>query len=552
MPQVPYSPAPTQFQQGHSGTNYQTGSGNSADAFGAPQGAALQRLGAETEKFGDVLQKHALKMQGELNQAEADNLTTDYVIAQAEVDNKFRSLEGKTRADGLPRYIEESRALLDSFATKATTESVRKIFHSETRVFFRNGVRNEATSAAAEYKKFTTDSNLRLLTIAEEMISLNPESEDVFQASLSTANRAVRQEANNRGWPPVEIEARAKQTESRMYAARISALAGSDPERAVSLFDEVKLKLTSSDKIDVESKIMSGRQRAGSEAEFKAFKMKQLVADDLASTVRTGEGVPGLSKASILASLGPNAAQKWTEGKVDAHKIWWHTNELATVSEADMQEQLKNITPKPGSPRFERDQAVFDAVEKMFNEQIALRQQDPARSVESDPIVKDIMKKSPQDKTDLISARLAAQTRAGIPLNLQSPITVDEAVKLMAPLYRALPGRERDTLIEVGKTFQKIYGEEWEQAFSFALKAQRMDAKTQLTATVVMRRLLQGWTPGPQSLKVDTEIENRLAQEVAVELTPTVPLATVPLSLRLLRLFPSQGQPQPGTPGGIP
>ena len=552
MPQVPYSPAPTQFQQGHSGTNYQTGSGNSADAFGAPQGAALQRLGAETEKFGDVLQKHALKMQGELNQAEADNLTTDYVIAQAEVDNKFRSLEGKTRADGLPRYIEESRALLDSFATKATTESVRKIFHSETRVFFRNGVRNEATSAAAEYKKFTTDSNLRLLTIAEEMISLNPESEDVFQASLSTANRAVRQEAMNRSWPPVEIEARAKQTESRMYAARISALAGSDPERAVSLFDEVKLKLTSSDKIDVESKIMSGRQRAGSEAEFKAFKMKQLVADDLASTVRTGEGVPGLSKASILASLGPNAAQKWTEGKVDAHKIWWHTNELATVSEADMQEQLKNITPKPGSPRFERDQAVFDAVEKMFNEQIALRQQDPARSVESDPIVKDIMKKSPQDKTDLISARLAAQTRAGIPLNLQSPITVDEAVKLMAPLYRALPGRERDTLIEVGKTFQKIYGEEWEQAFSFALKAQRMDAKTQLTATVVMRRLLQGWTPGPQSLKVDTEIENRLAQEVAVELTPTVPLATVPLSLMLLRKFPSKGQPQPGTPGGIP
>ena len=129
------------------------------------------------------------------------------------------------------------------------------------------------------------------------------------------------------------------------------------------------------------------------------------------------------------------------------------------------------------------------------------RRDDPAGSIADDPAVKDALgqydPQRPETFKPVAQARMAAQERAGLDEEYRSPITKQEALKLTAPLRTMLPGQERETLTQIGEKFQQMFGDDAETAFSYALRAHKVDAATSQIAARVMRKLNLGATPTP-------------------------------------------------------
>lgn len=523
MPSVPYNPTRTVLPDAASAIPYQTDRGVSSDAFGAQVGAAQQTLGKEIDRFGDMLAKHSLEMQKLQNQANADNRTSNYLIEQGKLDTEFRSKEGKAQADSLPEYIDRSKALRDQFSEGAENPEERRLFDSETRRYFAGSVRSAAFSSAAEMKKYITKANLRLGETAASTVLSNP-SDEGFSEAVALGKRAVTQEAANKGWTEEETKNKLDEMQSHLVNVRVGVLAEKDPEKAVELFEKSKGLLVPDDLREVETKLATAKQKAGTQAAILATGMKRAVESDINSIAASGKGVDGLRKEKVAAVLGKQVAEDWVDQRTDAYTVWWHTHDAATLPVSRMEKQLENLIPKPGSANFDRESAIYKQVYDKFATRLAQRQQDPAASVSDDPVVKAV---DINDRGALVEARIAAQTRAGILPAQQSPITVSEALELTAPMTRMLPGSEPEIITGVAKRFKELYGDQWQQAFGFALKAQKLDAAKITTATAVMQRIVG--EVAPSGAEQAPSPESTAAQK-----------ATEPLSRRLLDKLPKQ------------
>lgn len=488
MPSVPYTGVP----EVKPANEWDVRSYATPQAFGAGIGTAVSGVGKDVEKFGDVLAAHALKLQGLENQATADQAMSDYIIKQAELDSQHKTLEGKARADAYQSYVEKSQALREQYSATMPNKDTKRLFDSETRKYYAYSIRNEAGGVATELKKYRSSANQRLVSTAEQTIIGNPESDQVFEEAATLAKRGVRQEATERGWDETETENKVADTESSLLKKRLTTLAERNPDAAQELLEKNKDRLIPTDRNEVETSLAAGRNRAGTQAAFLGEETKKLVKTDINSMLATGKGVPGLNYNRVKARLGDVAAEQWKVGREDAEKIWWHTYDVDTLPEDRMQTQLRNLTPTPGSPDYDRQVRVFNAVKEKFDEKMTERRTDPAASVSGDPLVKDAEtnfdKKDPDSWGVIIDARLGAQTKAGIPEDLQAPITVKEGAELMAPLLRALPGEERGVLDTIVKDARSKFGSNWEQAFEFAIKAQRLQVETQRRATNALTR----------------------------------------------------------------
>lgn len=508
----------------------------SAEVFGAGVGRQITALGGEVEKTANVLHKHALVLQERNNQAEADEAMSNYVIAQSELDNAQKQLEGKARADNFPNYIRESQKLREKFSSNMSNIDSRYMFDRETRRYFAYSVRSEGSGSASEMKRWRTNANQRAITTSNNIIIAAPEDDSLFEAEAQNVVRATRQEGGNRSWTPEETDAAIKDNISGLWANRISTLAQNDPAKANEMFEANKDKLNGTDLQKTEAQLNAGRTRAGSRASLAATQIRDRMASDIESIYRTGQGVGGLELKNVTALVGREEAEVYRQKKLAAYKIYELTHDLATLPADRMQARLRNVLPQPGSANYLREAQIYDATQKAYQAQINLRRTDPALSVQTDPVVKETEMLGPvgaqSEATGLIlDARLSAQERAGIPKELQSPITAAEAAELIKPIERALPGQERQAVEQVAKNIQKIYGDKWESAFKYALRSQRQSAAVSEAASITFRRLLQGQTPAPAAPPaqtpavtapgaIDRAVESRSATDTINNISP--------------------------------
>lgn len=507
MPRVPTLSVPEVSR----GTITDTRGFATETAFGANLGEAQANIGKEVARIGDTLGAQTLKLQQRVNQADADQATSDYVIAQAELDNEFRSREGKAQKDYLPQYVQATKQLREKFRNGLSNVDAQYLFDSETRKYMAYSVRNGAVSAATELKKYVSQSNTRLMDTAEQGVMAHPANDANFNDNLTIAKRAVNQEAANKHWTSEETQDREFKIESGLWKKRLEVLSDSDPQRTKELLEANKDKMLPTDYLQVENRINAGKHAAGSSAALKAYGIKQWVEADFQSIMQTGIGNDRLDEKMVEATLGKQAAIEFSKNRVYASSIFQATNGVATMTREQMQSVLTGMTPAPGGPDYDKELEAFNFVKKKYDGVLALRGTDPALAVAEDPAVKAAtiaMGKDPNYLKPLMDARLSAQERAGVPPSRRTPITLSEATEISNPILSALPGKENVVIPEVIKATMQKYGDKWQQAFTFAMSAQGVPARLANPMAVALRRagMTNINTPPPEVTNADQAV----------------------------------------------
>ena len=220
---------------------------------------------------------------------------------------------------------------------------------------------------------------------------------------------------------------------------------------------------------------------AQSAAALERYDVETQIRDDLAAILKDGKGIDSLASEKVQAILGSDALRDWQETREDFTAIRRNTEDLYTLTDAQIDERLQSLLPSDDMSDDPRRGAIFLEVQRQADAMRRLRASDPAKSVADDPLVRaaldaQVQSDDPQAQRNLYAARLAAQERAGIDREAQSPITKDEALPLIAPLEGVRPGQERDILARVSATFNEQFGADAERALAFALRAQRTEA----------------------------------------------------------------------------
>jgi soluble lytic murein transglycosylase-like protein len=290
----------------------------------------------------------------------------------------------------------------------------------------------------------------------------------------------------------------------RMWERKVDAATGQalpDKTEAFSRARDILSSINASPATEAATLTYLGRRYAHEESEtaLETQKVEGLVKSDLSSMLATGRGVDDLNPYRVQRALGATAAQKWSDDRNDALATWTATHDLPSLTNAQIEDRLTSIAPKSGDADFARKQAIY---EKAGEAATALRKQrdiDPAGSVALDPTVQAAAVQAHQPGTvtlgPLVDARLAAQTRAGIPKENQSPITQAEAVTLTRPLRTMLPGQEREVLTSMAKNFQTLFGDNADTAFEYALRVHKVEAEVAQVAVRLMKKLNLGQVP---------------------------------------------------------
>jgi GH24 family phage-related lysozyme (muramidase) len=168
--------------------------------------------------------------------------------------------------------------------------------------------------------------------------------------------------------------------------------------------------------------------------------------------------------------------------------------------------------PAPATPGYARKMANAKRLQEGAEKIIKERMEDPARAVSRMPAVlaaqAAAQKNDPAAKKALIETRLQAQDQLGIPKDLQTPITKQEAKQIMRPYEMALPGLKIPALEKIGSELRDGLGEEMgAKALIYGLKAISMNAEAMRDAEGVVLALSQG--------RPITQTEKRQAAEGA-------------------------------------
>jgi len=113
-------------------------------------------------------------------------------------------------------------------------------------------------------------------------------------------------------------------------------------------------------------------------------------------------------------------------------------------------------------------------------------------------------------------ARLATQEMHGIEPENRAPITKDEALRETAPIWRALPGQREGEVRKVAERFEKMFGPDFPEAFTYALSAHTEDQAVKKAAASAIRKWLKGQPVGLTEARQADQQTEVAATEAAV------------------------------------
>ena len=293
--------------------------------------------------------------------------------------------------------------------------------------------------------------------------------------------------------------------------------------------------------------VLNDVRKADSDAALEQYQVKSAIEDDIASMRSTGTGLNSINPETVARNFGSKVAQEWQDRRNDAHSAWVVTHDMSSLTDAQMSQRLASIAPKAGEGDFTRKQAIYSEAVKAADAVRKQRATDPAGSVNDDPAVRQANEaynaKDPETYKAVIDARMAAQGRAGIPVEAQSPITKSEASAMTAPLRQMLPGQEKQTVEAVVNQFKQVYGDKADQALAYALGVSRVDDETSQQVAGVLRKLAKGAVPTRQEIDASRTGADVSAADKAV--TAVRPANRIDPAWNTLRSMSDQGTDQP-------
>lgn len=244
MPLIPGPTAPSVNPTGSSGQPYQNIGGVEPNAFGAGIGQATSTLGAQMERTAAMLERHAITLQNERDEALVNVAVTDAIRREGEITGAFHLLTGDAAHSAYPQYVKDLEAARQA-AGATLPPHAKRAYDNQTMRQFGYQVVNGSRHAATELKKFSTRAREARI---ENEVGVAVRSLDDAQLEESLSEERLRElytmpGSDARRDPPEEISRRVRQKQAEAYSARIVSTADSQPERALHQLDKWKDKL---------------------------------------------------------------------------------------------------------------------------------------------------------------------------------------------------------------------------------------------------------------------------------------------------------------------
>jgi GH24 family phage-related lysozyme (muramidase) len=270
---------------------YQSAAGATPDAFGAGIAVAQQGLAKQIESTGDMLAKHALKMQEDANVTSAEKLFLDQDIKLGGLTEQYNSLQGSARVNALPKFQEDARALREEGLKSSPNPDVQKKFDqlfTRQLGFSVKAAGRESASAFRADQKATSAA-----VVANSMSNIAKNGADDAQFLSATGNALESQRALPE-YQGASDEVKKYMDEtivSGAWTTRLQSMAKTDPLRARDLFEQNKGSMDGVSQLKlkdvIDQQIMNRQTRIDSD---KIIQSGATISPELKTKVKKEEG----------------------------------------------------------------------------------------------------------------------------------------------------------------------------------------------------------------------------------------------------------------------
>lgn len=358
MPVVPSPSVPSVAPTGNIGIGYQNANGATPEAFGAGIGQAEQGFAGQVGQLSDVLEKHALKMQEDVNASSAKDLFLKGDVDIGKLQVEYNSLEGANRVNAYPKYVEDIGAVRAKYKQLAPNDDVARRFDQDFARRVGYSIVDGARSAATANKQYQSQTNAAVQANALGHIAANSKDDNRFETELGIGLDTVKSSDDYKGASP-EVKTQHEQAfVSGAWATRLQAMAKTDPLRARELFTKNKdsidgitqLKLDDS----INQSIINVQSRVDSD---KIVQSGALVSPDLVDRLKHLEGY----SAKPYADFKQTSSGFGTKAQPGDENI--PPDQLRAIHEQRLNTELgraANIvdTFAPGLPKGTRDALI--------------------------------------------------------------------------------------------------------------------------------------------------------------------------------------------------
>src|SRR6266705_995431 len=257
MPAVPSPSVPSVAPSGQA-QPYQTSAGATPEAFGAGIGEAETRLGRGIEHIGDVLSKHALQMQEEVNASTAKDFFLQGDVAVGKLTVDYNALEGANRVNAYPKYVEDIGKVRTEMKALAPNGDVARRFDQDFARRVGYSIVDGARSAATANKQYQKDTNTAVQASAMAHIAANAKDDNRFETELGIGLETVRSADEYKGGSPETRQQHEQAFTSGAWATRLQAMAKTEPLRARELFNKNKGSIDGLTQLKLDDSINQG------------------------------------------------------------------------------------------------------------------------------------------------------------------------------------------------------------------------------------------------------------------------------------------------------
>jgi len=220
-------------------------------------------------------------------------------------------------------------------------------------------------------------------------------------------------------------------------------------------------------------------------------RLRSLINDDVESIRATGTPVD-INQRAARGILPAGEMTTWQERREDARAYYDAVSDMDQQTDAEIRRRVAGLAPRDGEPGFVRQSKLYQDAGTVARGHMQLRAADPAEAVANDPGVKEARAAFNPEEPDwqpVISARMAAQDKIGIPEDRRTPLTKREALALTEPLRRMLPGQERAVLTDLAKNTKELFGQHADRAFDYALSVNRVHGESAVMASRIAKKI---------------------------------------------------------------
>lgn len=289
MPAVPLVTTPSVAPTPSSGLPYQNTAGATPDAFGASIGAAESGLGRGIEALSDVLEKHASKMQEDVNTSVAKDLFLKGDVEIGRLTTEYNSLEGANRVNAYPKYVEDIGKVRSDMKAEAPNDTVARKFDQDFARRVGYSIVDGARMAASANKQYQKDTNTAVRANALNHIAENAADDNRFQTELDIGKETFQNSDEYKGSSP---EVRAQHDEAFVdsaWSTRLTSMAKNDPLRARELLKDAPVSGLTRVKLQdtVNQQIINVQSRVEAD---KIMQSGALVSPELVDKIKKLEG----------------------------------------------------------------------------------------------------------------------------------------------------------------------------------------------------------------------------------------------------------------------